>query len=515
MKKAVGFLQLLLVFMLVLGITGQMTAGANEPPVLSIKAYIDSVEITSCVPGDFVDVEISVSDSVEAVSTIAIPIHFNPAVVEVWNTTYTAKVADGVKTSAEVADGSAGILAGNIFDKTMDPDYIYWAGDMLYNSRYLYVDNTNGLVKITAYNYTANDISGTQIIVTIRFKAIATGDADIRFATSEDMHYDHAAPDGPRFFNAAASPMTYVQSVSSLTVEQYSVTFESNGGSTIASLDVKPGNLVPEPDDPVKEGYEFLGWYKEDNTDSIWVFDTDVMPSANLTLYAQWNAIDYTVTYDGNTNTGGSPPTDGNTYNITNMVSVLGNTGSLYKTDHTFGGWNTAADGSGDDFSEDDTFAMGSSDVILYAKWINDLQNIQSDTYSIDSSNGVLSQVSLGTSAEQFKLKLQNDPSNIKIYDKQNNEYTGNSLATGMIVRLIINDIVADELVISVLGDVSGDGIIDITDILYIRAIILDTYTMNSYEEPAADINLDTYIDITDILYVRAHILGTYSIQAK
>ena len=59
----------------------------------------------------------------------------------------------------------------------------------------------------------------------------------------------------------------------------------------------------------------------------------------------------YSVTYNGNTNTGGSVPTDGNSYINGDTVTVLGNTGSLTRVGYTFAGWNTAADGSGASYS--------------------------------------------------------------------------------------------------------------------------------------------------------------------
>jgi len=77
----------------------------------------------------------------------------------------------------------------------------------------------------------------------------------------------------------------------------------------------------------------------------------------------------YTVTYDDNGATGGSVPVDGSTYNFTDKVTVLGNTGSLVKTGYTFAGWNTVADGSGSTFNDGDTFFMGDLDVTLYAQW--------------------------------------------------------------------------------------------------------------------------------------------------
>lgn len=77
----------------------------------------------------------------------------------------------------------------------------------------------------------------------------------------------------------------------------------------------------------------------------------------------------YTVTYDGNGNTGGTAPTDANSpYASGSTVTVLGNTGSLVKTGYTFDGWNTAADGSGADYAAGGTFSI-SADATLYAKW--------------------------------------------------------------------------------------------------------------------------------------------------
>ena len=69
----------------------------------------------------------------------------------------------------------------------------------------------------------------------------------------------------------------------------------------------------------------------------------------NTTLYAQWTALPtYTVTYDGNSSTGGDRPGRRvSPYTTGATVTVLGNTGTLVKTGYTFAGWNTAANGSG------------------------------------------------------------------------------------------------------------------------------------------------------------------------
>ncbi len=137
----------------------------------------------------------------------------------------------------------------------------------------------------------------------------------------------------------------------------------------------------------VKAGYTFTGWNTASNGSGISYSggDTFAMGSSNVTLYAQWTAVNYSVTYNGNTNTGGSVPTDGSTYHITDTVTVLGNTGSLVKAGYTFTGWNTLANGSGTSYSGGDTFAMGSSNVSLYAQWT---ENTYSVTYNGNSNTG-------------------------------------------------------------------------------------------------------------------------------
>lgn len=88
-----------------------------------------------------------------------------------------------------------------------------------------------------------------------------------------------------------------------------------------------------------------------------------------ITVSNAASATTYTVTYNGNGNTGGSAPTDGSSpYASGTTVTVLGNTGSLVKTGYTFAGWNTAADGSGTDRTASATFPIVAN-TTLYAKW--------------------------------------------------------------------------------------------------------------------------------------------------
>lgn len=82
-------------------------------------------------------------------------------------------------------------------------------------------------------------------------------------------------------------------------------------------------------------------------------------------------ATTYTVTYDANGATTGSVPTDATAYESGDEVTVLGNTGSLVKTNYTWSGWNTKADGTGTDRAAASTFNI-TANTTLYAKWIPD-----------------------------------------------------------------------------------------------------------------------------------------------
>jgi uncharacterized repeat protein (TIGR02543 family) len=82
-----------------------------------------------------------------------------------------------------------------------------------------------------------------------------------------------------------------------------------------------------------------------------------------------WKQRRLSLIYDTNESTSGTVPVDANIYSEGDTVTVLNNTGTLAKTGNSFSGWNTAADGSGTDYSADDTFEIDAANVILYAQW--------------------------------------------------------------------------------------------------------------------------------------------------
>jgi hypothetical protein len=112
-------------------------------------------------------------------------------------------------------------------------------------------------------------------------------------------------------------------------------------------------------------------------------YDFNMPVTAPLKLYAVWvNMPTYTVTYNGNENTSGTVPTDNNTYLDGANVPLAGNTGSLAKTDYTFGGWSLAPNGTAVT-----TYTMGTSNVTFYAVWNASNQGGNNQPY-VSSSSG-------------------------------------------------------------------------------------------------------------------------------
>ena len=74
-------------------------------------------------------------------------------------------------------------------------------------------------------------------------------------------------------------------------INQYTITFDTNGGSEIASITQDYGTEITAPDNPTRKGYTFKGWDKE---------IPETMPADNITVKAQWEINQYTITFDTN-----------------------------------------------------------------------------------------------------------------------------------------------------------------------------------------------------------------------
>ena len=185
----------------------------------------------------------------------------------------------------------------------------------------------------------------------------------------------------------------------------YTVTFNTDGGSAIAAITVVNGKYATAPADPAKEDYVFVGWYSDAEYKSPFVFNTTPI-TANVTLYARWvykapGATEYSITFVG-----------ADVAPMTTIGGKLYNTPTPYKDGFTFGGWWTSMS---EDIgklttkhTEDYTFTANTT---LYALWILNgvkapVVNVTVDSISWDMVDG----------AFHYPVKIT-DPSGVVVYE--------------------------------------------------------------------------------------------------
>ena len=114
-------------------------------------------------------------------------------------------------------------------------------------------------------------------------------------------------------------------------INQYTITFDTAGGSVVTPITQNYGTAITAPADPTKTGYTFTGWDRAIPA---------TMPAENLTITAQWTVNQYTIAYDL---AGGTAEGNPDTYTIETGAFTLTNP---TKSGYTFTGWSgTGLDG--------------------------------------------------------------------------------------------------------------------------------------------------------------------------
>ncbi len=151
----------------------------------------------------------------------------------------------------------------------------------------------------------------------------------------------------------------------------YTVNFNSNGGTgTMASQSIAYGATVNLTANAfTRSGYKFAGWNSKADGSGAYYADRGKMKGASsggsITLYAQWSAAPYTVTFNANGGSG-SMTSQSVPYNTTTSLKVNTFTRSGYK----FAGWKTAPS-SGTSYADKGQMkgAVRGGTITLYAQW--------------------------------------------------------------------------------------------------------------------------------------------------
>lgn len=100
---------------------------------------------------------------------------------------------------------------------------------------------------------------------------------------------------------------------------------------------LEEGDLVPKPEDPVREGFEFIGWSKDIEGKEPWDFEKDTVSAGSIVIFAQWKEKIFTITYEtsGGEISGTDYPTE---FTVAKTVSLPS---QVVKPGHRFRGWYT------------------------------------------------------------------------------------------------------------------------------------------------------------------------------
>ena len=228
------------------------------------------------------------------------------------------------------------------------------------------------------------------------------------------------------------------------TANNYTATFNANGGNTpnptqiTKAYDTALGTLPTT----TRTGYIFAGWYTQ-ASGGTQISSTTTMPSSNVTYYAHWTPISYTVNYNGNGSTSGSTASSSHTYDVAKNLTTNG----FAKTGYSFKGWAKSSIATSADYANNASVKNLSSTngatVTLYAVWKDDIApstnkpTLTSTTNKITATSKQTDSGS-GINKIQYQIKKNSDTAWGNLQDS--NVFTGLIQNTKYDVRTYATD---------------------------------------------------------------------------
>ena len=171
---------------------------------------------------------------------------------------------------------------------------------------------------INQYTITFDTDSGSEVApITQDYGTAITAPADPTREGYTFTGWDTAIP--------ATMPAHNMTITAQWTVNQYTITFDTDGGSEVAPITQDYGSAITAPAAPTREGYTFTGWDKTIPA---------TMPAGDMTITAQWTVNQYTITYDLD---GGTAEGNPDTYTVETDAFTLKNP---TRPGYTFTGWS-------------------------------------------------------------------------------------------------------------------------------------------------------------------------------
>ena len=195
------------------------------------------------------------------------------------------------------------------------------------------------------------------------------------------------------------------------------------------------------------------------------------------------------------------------------VISNINEPSLLYMQGKKLIGWNY----NNHVYGLNDTLLMPSNDIELVAEWenISDGINNNYQVETISTMNKVLKGISLNTDVSDLNLGLSNEYI-ITLFESDNATVkTSGKLGTGDIIKVYVGDELVDKYVISIKGDVNGDGEISISDVSMIYKKIKRKIEFSYAQSIASNVNDDEGISVSDVSIIYKHIKNKIDIFAN
>lgn len=131
------------------------------------------------------------------------------------------------------------------------------------------------------------------------------------------------------------------------------------------------------------------------------------------------------------------------------------------------------------------------------------LPTITSSTVHIDENLDCISKISVGTTVGMFYSYLD-ETTNVTVRKNEKVVSSSELLGTGMNACIMQGDVLVKEYTVIVTGDTNGDGKINITDMIAVKAGVLKKSNLTGVYAKASDVNGDGKINITDFIKIKA-----------
>jgi hypothetical protein len=221
-------------------------------------------------------------------------------------------------------------------------------------------------------------------------------------------------------------------------VDRYTVTYHANGGTgTVPTTQtVNNGTTITASGRGSLNytGNNFNGWNTEtDGSGTSYAVSASLTVNEDITLYAQWTVIQYTITYHANNGTGTVP--EPQTVDWGDSI-ILSNGDTLTRNRYHFGGWNTSSLGTGTNYQVGSSFTP-SNNITLYARWI--APRIRTEDAYKEVTDGVV-RISLSSDAQY----IFNGTESYRLYRSTTQFGTYTLVATVLSNQLVLEDTTAD-----------------------------------------------------------------------